>query len=151
MQTIVCTRLTDVDNPNWAALHGHLWEEKFDDRTHTFFTARRTNARLSKEDWKTIKKMIVKNTIPVTMDNTSFGFSVGITLWTPRAEPFPDAVEEPRPLVTISAHHLPDYESGSSFDLGWAEFFPLTHSKRNLKLLEQNELPPPKDMADYVY
>jgi len=145
------TSLQNPSSPDWALLDSYLWDDLYDSNTRRYSTMRKEGIRLSEEDWKEIKRMISDNPIPVTLVNTSFGFSVGIMLWSPRKETFPGAVVAARPLVTIAAQHLPSYDKGASFKLGWDAFSPITHSARNWELVHQNELRQQERMADYVY
>jgi len=149
--TLHYVNLTDPQAPDWEALRKQLWRKLARDRFGHQHSAITHDARLSEEAWEAIKKLIETKKIPVTMCNVSFGFSVGITLWAEKFEPFPGAVEEPRPLITIAAGHLPSYESGGSFELGWDTFSPLTHSDENRTLLEWNKLPQPGSKVSYDY
>jgi predicted DNA binding CopG/RHH family protein len=145
------TELQDPENPDWAKLDDYLWETHWDPNFRKDIRSRAWSVRLSAADWETIKKIVRKQGLPVTLCNTDFGFTVGVQIWQPAEWSWSTMVERPRPLVTISAHHLPECPRGSSFDYGWDEFTPITHSEENLALLDANELERPRDRFYYVY
>lgn len=145
------TKLQDPENPNWAQLNDYLWDHEFDFSVGKSRFVSKEHMRLSESDWEMIQQMIVDRAIPVTLCNTNSGRSIGMTLWTERCEPIPGVVEEPRPIITISAVHLPMHKGGASFDLGWKVFSKIANSKRNIQLLHKHALPIPGNKTIYAY
>jgi hypothetical protein len=150
MTEIRRTQLQNPKSPDWEKLDGYLWIETWNSRFQRNMRSRNWHVCLSEEDWEAIKKIIREQKLPVTMCNTDFGFTVGMVIWKPAEWSWATMVEAPKPLVSISAHHLPDCPR-RSFDFGWNEFSPLTHSKENLKLLKENELELPGGEGSYSY
>jgi hypothetical protein len=154
MVEIVRTKLQDHENPNWQALDEILWKKVIDPYPrwgNGVSYHPRDHVRLSEEDWKQIQRLVVEREIPVTMCNTNFGFSVGMTLWKPAEFAWATMVEPAQPITTIPAVCLPSYDRGKSFDLGWKKFSPLTHSEANQKLLERNKLEAQREKLHYAY
>lgn len=147
-------QLTDPANPDWHELYQKLWVEvrNFDHHRGyiTYHQHQPEKARLSQEGWDQIKRLIVEQEIPVTVQNSCYGFSCSICLWKPREEPYPGAEIPAESFMEICSHMLPG-DGTTGFDVGWREFSPLFTSQENIKRLEWSKLPLPRDASAYAY
>jgi len=140
------------DTVDWKALTYLLWRDHWD-RGSRFPRMTRHNihgVRLSTIAWNEIKEAITS--LPVTITNVSFGFTVGLCVWTMKQEPFPDAVTPSRALFVMHPDHMPDAPlTGPTFDWAWENFFPLVDRKVNRELLKRCGLPLPGSKVSYAY
>lgn len=121
----------DPENPDWESYAERLWKPGLPDRFGGVHYSERD--RISKKDWASIRSLVESRNLPVTMCNTSFGFTVGLNIWKP-----PDYPTMPcEGLLTLSTKHMPGCpKSGPTFTFGWNLFRPLVARPENLEMIE---------------
>lgn len=143
--------LTEEGPPvvDWDRLIELFWEDCYDAHWGTRRVARR-DVQLSKTAWELLKRVIDETPLPITLTNTSFGFTVGIAIWTEAEEPFPGAFVQSKALFILDPHFLPGCPQ-QSFDYAWNALSPLVRRPKNIELLKQSKLELPRAKGDYAY
>ena len=146
------TGIEQLPPSEWlAALDKQIWQEH-KDRSRGWGGGRsyRTVYRkLTEAEWGRLQTIMREEGYLTSMHNCGFGFTCGMMVYEHPEVTYPGVPLEPKSLLFVESHHLPQKEDG--FGAGWQAFSPFTHSEQNAKWLAQYEMDPPKSKGHYDY
>ena len=142
----------DVLSPEEQAwvkqLSGEIWQLNESPGNVHGDNYRTEKRKLTKEEWKRLKKLIYAHELPCLPGGGTFGFGFSLTVCS--HSPAPQV--KPEPLITITGKHLPKVQPGhENWDQIWATFSPFTHAPRNIELLAFYGMEAPRERVHYEY
>lgn len=105
--------------------------------------------KLTKDEWGQLQETVRSGGYLTSLHNCGFGFTCGMAIYEHPNPAYPGVPLEPKRLLFVESHHLPQEEDG--FEEGWVAFSPFTHTEQNTKWLAQYEMEPPKSKGHYDY
>lgn len=137
---------------DWKALDDLFWKKSVDySRRYAQNTVSlRDNVQLGEAAWEQLQRVIAETPLPVTLGSVSYGFTVGMVIWTEARELYPHAFERSEHLFTVEPHILPGCPQ-ASFDWAWETLSPIVQQPENIELLKRCNLDLPQSKAHYAY
>ena len=155
------------------SLHDSLWREHKDPGSHNHIARSGwvdEARRMTPEEWETVQRVLTdEQGLVCQLHNACWGFGCGLTVYVEPPRIFPGLDEKPEFLFSVTKDHLPLEgrtrevkvlgkkkpkvvpADRTTFEDGWVEFSPFTHSEKNAKLLAEYGMEPPKAKGYYDY